>query len=93
MAQNDHQAGAKLLCREFNAANLGRRHDVTGDADHEQIAETLIEDDFHGNARIGTAQHGGKGLLAGREVEPAHATRDRIAIARIGDEALITLAQ
>ena len=93
VTQHDHQTRSKLLGGEFNAADLGRRDDVAGDANHEQIAEALVEDDFHGHARIGTTQNGGKGLLAGREVEPAHAAGDRIAVARIGDEALISLAQ
>ena len=40
-----------------------RRDDIAGDADDEQVAEALAEDQLRGNARIGAAQHDGERLL------------------------------
>ncbi len=46
MAEHNHQPCAVLFGGEFDAAHLRRRHDVARHAYHEQIAETLVENNF-----------------------------------------------
>jgi hypothetical protein len=53
--------------RIFDAGELGIAGDVAGDADVEQIAETLIEDDLRRDAGVGAAQDGRVGMLIQRE--------------------------
>ena len=60
MAHHDHQLRAVALGRELDRADLRGRHDVAGHADHEQIAQALIEDGLGGRARIGAAQNDGE---------------------------------
>ena len=57
VAHDHHQARAEALGRELDAADLRRRDDVARDADDEQIAQALVEDDLGGRARIGAAEH------------------------------------
>ena len=63
VAQHHHQAGAELFGGELDAADLGWGDDVAGDADDEQIAEALIEDDFDRYPGVGTAENGGEWFL------------------------------
>ena len=56
VSEHDDEPRAEPRRRELDAAHLRRCDDVAGNADHEQIAETLIEDDFGRHARIGTAE-------------------------------------
>ena len=63
MADHHHQARAEALGGELDAAHLRRRDDVAGDADDEEIAEALIEDDLGGHARVRAAEDDGEGLL------------------------------
>ena len=71
MAEHHHQARAEGLGGELDAADLGGRDDVAGDADDEQVAESLIEDQLRGHARIGAAEDDGEGLLAARPARGA----------------------
>ena len=54
---------AGSLGGELDAADLRRRDDVAGDADDEEIAKALIEDDLGRHARVGTAEDDGEGRL------------------------------
>ena len=90
----DHdEARAEALGGELDAADLRRRDDVAGHADHEQIAQTLIEDDLGGHARIGAAEDDGEWLLPGGELHPARGVRERRLAAHVRDEAAIAFAQ
>src|ERR1700688_1320915 len=93
VAQHDHQARTELLGGKFDATDQGRRHDVSGAADDEQIPQPLIEDDFYGYPRIGTAENGGEWLLARRQFETARPTADGSAIADVRHEAPVSLLQ
>ncbi len=61
MAHDHHQLRAIALGRELDRANLRGRDDVAGDANHEQIAQTLIENGFRGGARVSAAQNDREG--------------------------------
>ncbi len=49
MTEYDDEPRAESLRGEFDAAHLRGRDDVSGHADHEQIAQTLIENDLDGD--------------------------------------------
>ena len=89
--EHDDQPRAEPRGGELDAADLRRRDDVAGDADDEQIAEPLIEDDLGRHARVGAAEDDRERLL------PASARRgarggDRGAAPIVGDEAAVALA-
>src|SRR6516164_7033392 len=48
------------------ALDVGR-DDIAGDADNEEVAEALVEDQLRGDARVATAQDRREGLLPGRQ--------------------------
>ncbi len=68
MAEDDHQSRTELARGEFNAANLRGRHDVAGDSNNEQVAESLVENDLRGNTRVRTAEDDREWFLAIHEV-------------------------
>ena len=93
MPEDHHESRSELFGGELDAADLRRGDDVAGDADHEQIAEPLIEDDFHGHARIGTAKNDRERLLARGEFDAAGAARQRVAAAHVLDESPIAVEE
>ena len=56
--------------RVGQAADDVRGDDVAGHAHDEQVAESLIEQQLRGHARIAAPQNGGKGMLPGRQFVP-----------------------
>ena len=52
MPEHDDKPGVETLRREFDAADLGRRDDVSGNADDKQITEALIEHDLRRASQI-----------------------------------------
>ena len=54
--EHDDEARAEALGRELDAADLRRCDDVARDADDEQVAESLVEHDLDGHARVGAAE-------------------------------------
>ena len=93
MAEYHDQPRAEPLRRELHTADLRGRDDVAGHADHEQIAEALIEHDLGRDARIGAAQHDRERLLARREIETPRAALRRVARTVIRGEASVPLPQ
>ena len=65
MAHHHDQAGAKLLGGELDTANLCRRHNVAGYANHKQMTEAEVEHDLCWHTRVGTTKDNGEWLLAG----------------------------
>jgi len=47
----------------FETRNDFRRDDIAGDAGDKDVTDGLIKNEFDGNARVGTGEDGGKGLL------------------------------
>jgi hypothetical protein len=86
VAEHDDERRGELRRRKFDAADLRRCDDVAGDADHEQVAETLVEDELDRDAGIRAAEDHREGFLArhelaaprlaGQGVETAHARRE-----------------
>ncbi len=88
--QHHHQPGAEAGGGELDAAHPGGRHDVAGDANDEQIAQPLIEDDLGGHPRVRATEDDGEGLLLLRQLERP---RRRGLAADAGDEAPVAVAQ
>ena len=92
MAEHDDEPRVELLGRELDAADLRRRDDVAGDADDEQVAEPLIEDDLGRHARVGAAEHDRERLLPLGELVAPRGADLRAALA-IGHEPPIAVTQ
>jgi hypothetical protein len=71
---------------------LRRRNDVARDADDEQIAEALIENNFRRHTRVRAAEDDRERFLPLRELVAPRGADARIALA-LGHEAPIALAQ
>src|ERR1700740_3204935 len=91
MAQYHHQASSKRLGGELDAADLRGGNYIAGHADHEQVAEPLIEHDFRWHARVRAAENDGERFLAYGQDAPTRA-RD-VATAQLGDDPPVALLQ
>ncbi len=79
---------------ELDAADLRRRDDVAGDADHEQIAEALIEDELGRHARVGAAEDDRERQLVLRQRRAPRLTQVAPrALPICGREAAVAVAQ
>src|SRR6516162_10062685 len=67
MAHHDDEARPEACRRELDAADLRGGDDVPGDADHEKIAEALVEHELGRDARVGAPEDDRERLLAGDE--------------------------
>lgn len=63
VAENDDQVGVKVFDGVFDTADSLVGDDVAGDADDEEIADALIEEEFGGNPGIGTTEDDGERVL------------------------------
>ncbi len=63
MAQNNHKPHAQKLNRIFYAGIVFQRHNITGNPDHEQLADALIKHKFRYGTCVGTYQKHGKWTL------------------------------
>jgi hypothetical protein len=79
--------------RELDAADEGWGHDVSGDADDEEVAQALVEHDLRGHPRVRAAEHDGEGGLARHELGPAGRVRRVLLAPPPRDKAAIALAQ
>src|SRR6516225_4020460 len=98
MAEYHHEAHAEGRSRELDAADLRWRDDVAGHADDEQVAESLVEDDLGGHARVRAAEHDGERFLPGRQRAAPRARGARLEPGlafepQPADEAPVTFAQ
>src|SRR5262245_44222663 len=67
VAENHNKRHLELGDRIFDAPFHYRARSadhIAGNANHEQVTNALVEEDFWRNARIGTAEDGGLGTLA-----------------------------
>ncbi len=92
VAEHHDEPRAEPRGRELDAADLRRRDDVARDADHEQVAEALIEYELRGHARVRAAQDDRERLLTRDELRAALLIR-RSGRRPIRDEPAIAVAQ
>src|SRR4051812_7533113 len=90
MPQHHYQPRLESLGCEFHAPYLRGRNDISCHPDHEEIAESLIEHDLSGDARVGAAEDDGEGLLALSELWTARPTQESIGITQRGCEAVVS---
>src|ERR1051325_3174335 len=83
----------EALGGELDAADLRGSDDIAGDADHEQVAEPLVEDDLRRDPRIGAAEHDRERLLAVRELGAPRLAQECLDAAHVGHEAEVSFAQ
>jgi hypothetical protein len=93
VSQHDDKPRAVTLGGEFDTADLRWRNDVAGDADDEEIAEALVEDDFRRHARIGAAQNNRERLLAGGNLYAARFTSKGIVVTDVRHKPVIAVFQ
>ena len=92
MAEDDDQRHIQDGDRVFNGTEDRRVDDVPGGADHEHVAEPLIEDDLRGDATVGTSEHHRGGALRHGQ---AGSVLDALAgvLGPPGNEPLVTLLE
>src|ERR1700736_4953542 len=93
MAQDDYQTSTEAGCGEFDTADLRRSHDIASDSDHEQVAETLIEDQLRRNARVRAAKNYCKWLLSAHKLGRTRWNRKNASRFLVGSEAPVSIAQ
>jgi GAF domain len=93
VAHDDDEPGAERRRCELDAAYERRRHDVAGHADHEQVAEALVEHQLGGYARVRTAQKNRERSLAGDQVGAAGGVGRRGPGGPAGDEPAVAVAK
>ena len=92
VAEHHDEARVEALRGKLHRAHLRRRHDVPGDADHEQVAQALVEHDLCRDARIRAAEDDGERLLPGGQLAASRLTRQRVR-SDVGNKAAVPLAQ
>src|SRR5271170_7146862 len=91
MAEHHHKPRAEPVRGKLDAADLRGRNDVARDANHEQIAETLVKHDLDRHSRVGAAEDGGEGSLAGGQLDAAR--MQRLRVSKIGYETAVPFSQ
>ncbi len=93
VTEYDDQPRLEPVGGELHAADLGLGDDVAGHPDHEQVAESLLEDDLGGNSRVGASENDGERLLAAYQPPAPRAAGKRVAASHVGYEATVSVAQ
>src|SRR5438034_6672564 len=63
VTDNNDETGAEMVHCVFDAAETVVIDQVACGADHEKVADVVIEDEFGRSARVGAAHYDGKGAL------------------------------
>ncbi len=92
MAEHDHKRHVEHRNRVLDGAQHGRVDDVTGGADHEHVAQALVEDDLGGHAAVRAPEDDRRRLLPGSQ---AGTVIDALTGVQglAGDESLVTLTE
>ncbi len=93
MTEYDHQRRTEPVRGKLDAADLRGGHDVAGNSDHEQIAETLVEDDLGRDSRIRAPEDDGERFLRRRHFPAPGLTGFAPTVAQLGNETLVAFTQ
>ena len=93
VTEHHHEARAVAFRGELDAAHLRRRDDVACDADDEQIAEPLVEDDFRRHSRVRASEDDRERLLAAGDFRAPRFICQRLVAADIRHEPLVPVFQ
>jgi len=92
VAENRHQGNLQLHEAVLDAAEHGGIDDVPGRPDHEQVSESLVEDDLRRDARVSAAENERERMLTGGDDRSP--PRILVQVERpILDEALVPLEE
>ena len=90
VTQYHDKLGAEPLRGELHAADLRRGNDVSSNADDEQVTETLVENDFYGDAGVGTTEDDGKRFLSNSRLTAVLLIHEGVGAAAVQHEAFVT---
>jgi hypothetical protein len=90
VAQDDDHRHPECADREFQRAEHGGVDHLAGGANHEDVAETLVEDQLGRDPAVTTTEHRGGGLLTLGQALPMLDALVRV-FRMAGGEALVTL--
>ena len=93
MAEHDDERRAELLGRELHAADLRCGHNIAGDTNDEQVAETLVENHLDRYTGIRTGEYDGERRLARLELGEMCVNIGLVPVRGTGNEASIAFAQ
>src|SRR5687768_14525013 len=93
MAEDHDEPGCEARRRELDAAHLRRRDDVPRNANHEQVAEALVEHELSRHPGIGAPEDDRERLLLRRELDALRATHERVAAADVRRESEVSFPQ
>src|SRR5688572_3851644 len=89
MPQLHYQTHAEPRRGELDAADLRRRDDVSGDADDEQVAEALVEDDLRRHPGVRAPEDDREWFLLRRQAVAARRARERVRVPHGRDKATV----
>jgi hypothetical protein len=93
MAQHHNERCAEPFCGKFDAADLRGRDDVSSDADDEEIAQALVENDLCWYARVGASENDGERFLAVCELTPPRLSDECRTATNLRHESTVSFAQ
>ena len=93
VAQNHHEPSAEPCRGELDATDLRSSDDVSGNADNEQVAQALVEDDLCWHPRVGATENDGERLLTCCQFVAACLARECVGASDVRCEATVTLSQ
>jgi len=69
--EHDNESSSEPRRGKFNTSYARRSDDISSDANYEQVAKTLIKDDFGRYTRVGATEYDGEGLLTPKCITPS----------------------
>jgi hypothetical protein len=93
MTENDDESCAEPFRRKLDTADLRRGDDVSGNTDHEQVSEALIEDGLDRHSRIGATEDHRERLLTRKRLHALDSAHRRVTALVAGKKAVVAFAQ
>jgi hypothetical protein len=90
MPKYHDQSRAESIRRELHAAYQRWRHNVSGNPNNKEVAQSLVEDDFCRHPRISATENDGKRLQACRHFVASCLIGKRIAASNLRHEAIVS---
>jgi len=93
VSQDDNKPGSEPRRREFDAGDLRRSDDVSGNSNDKKVAQALVEDDFNRYPGVRTTQDDRKRVLSLHKFGSPCVSNVRLAAPHAGREAAVALSQ
>ena len=88
VTQYQDQPNVEMSEGVLDAGGLVMRHDVSGDTDHEQVAEAEVEDQLRRNPRITATEDDAEGMLPLGQHHAATLALEIVALAALGESSV-----